>query len=338
MFIDLGYFLLLVAVSVAVNLVIIYFSHKLELGMDYTDSEQHKIHKKNVPRLGGIGIYAPFIITFLFFRENKVVDQPFMLFATFPFIIGLIEDVYRNTSANFRFTMLAFVSFLTMFLVNENVIVSDIGFKLPFYFAMAFTVFAFTGITNSINIIDGLNGLSSGISLTAIFFMALLSYQNQYPNAFNSLFLLGSSILGFFIINFFTGKIFLGDSGAYFIGFVLSMSSALLANRGSVSPWFFTVLLAYPIFDTLFSIYRRRVLKGEKSFSADAMHMHTLLYKRVFRDQFRSTVFILLVNGLFSWGAYRLRESTPALIALFLLFCGFYAAGYRAIVKFKIKR
>ncbi|MGC8867605.1 MAG: glycosyltransferase family 4 protein [Elusimicrobiales bacterium] len=334
MFISLRYIPLFTIISVVINLAVIYLCNRFKIGIDHRSHGKHKLHSQPIPRLGGIGIYLPFVITFLFFQSNKVADSKFIFVSSLIFVLGVYEDIFKNTSANLRFVMIAAISFLSLLFLDEDAVVKNIGFELPFYFAVLFTVFAFTGIINSINIIDGLNGLASGVSLTVIFFMSLIAYQNSYVNIYNLLFCLGGSLIGFFIINFFTGKIFLGDAGAYFIGFILAVISSIISNRsyGKISPWFFVILLNYPIVDTLFSIYRR-LLKKKNVFKADFMHMHTLVYKIVFRDQMQASFFVIVVNFFFSYIGYLFKNNTPVLVGIFLLYGLSYIMGYRLILK-----
>src|ERR1700694_4466162 len=95
---------------------------------------------------------------------------------------------------------------------------------------------------------------------------------------------LGGAILGFLMLNFPRGLIFLGDGGAYMIGFLIAEFAVLLVERNSeVSPWFALALLAYPVMETLFSIYRKRVLRGQSPGDPDGLHLHMLIYKRLVR-------------------------------------------------------
>ncbi len=221
-----------------------------------------------------------------------------------------------------------------MFYIGKEAVVSDIGFKLPFFVGVFFTVFAITGVINAINISDGINGLSSGIAIIASFYLTLIC-DERTVGIFNLLLVFIANLVGFFVVNFFTGKIFLGDGGAYFIGYVLSFISVILSNRLSdkVSPWYFLILLQYPVFETLFSIYRRRFLKNKSAFCADRLHMHTLIYRRVFRNQFKSTFLILNVIFLFSYVGYFFRSNTFYLILVFLVFSTIYIYTYNSIVK-----
>ena len=147
--------------------------------------------------------------------------------------------------------------------------------------SVLFTAFAVGGVANAINIIDGFNGLSSGsalISLVAIGSMAGL--QGDAALVLTCA-LLGAAVLGFWVVNFPLGKLFLGDGGAYFVGFALAWLCVLLLMRNpDVSPWAVLLACAYPVTEVLYSVWRRRRHK-QPSGAADNMHLHSLLKTQV---------------------------------------------------------
>jgi UDP-N-acetylmuramyl pentapeptide phosphotransferase/UDP-N-acetylglucosamine-1-phosphate transferase len=150
-------------------------------------------------------------------------------------------------------------------------------------FSFVFTVFAVTGVAHSINIIDGLNGLSGFIAMLAAIGIAIVASIVGDPLVFPAACALAASVAGFLLVNFPRGRIFLGDGGAYLVGLLLGELAVLLVHRNSeVSPWFPLMLLAYPIWETLFSMYRRK-MRGQSTGNADALHFHTLVYRRVVR-------------------------------------------------------
>ena len=319
--------------SALINVFLILFSKKYKFCVDEPEMSDHKVHSKNIPRIGGLGLFISFILSFLFV-EKTITSVKIVTGGIIIFIIGFWEDVFKNFSPFKRLISISTVIALTMLFVGKDAVVSNIGFKLPFFMAVLFTIFAVAGVINAINISDGINGLSSGIAIIASFYLILICNE-KYTGIYNLLFIFIASILGFFVINFFTGKIFLGDGGAYFIGYILGFISVILYNRLSdtVSPWYFLVLLQYPVFETLFSIYRRKFIKNRNAFYPDRLHMHTLIYKRLFKNQFKSTFSILNVIFVFSYIGYFFKSSTFYLIIIFLIFSGFYVYVYNLIVK-----
>jgi len=146
------------------------------------------------------------------------------------------------------------------------------------------------------------------------------------------------ALLGFLVWNYPAGKIFMGDGGAYLLGFWLAELSVLLVVRNpDVSPWFPLLLLAYPVVDTLFSIYGRFVLRGRSAGHADAMHLHQLIYRRLARiavgsknsrdKRRRNNLIVLYIctgAALFTLPALLVWKSTPALVALGLAYWAAY--------------
>jgi UDP-GlcNAc:undecaprenyl-phosphate GlcNAc-1-phosphate transferase len=152
-------------------------------------------------------------------------------------------------------------------------------------FAIAFTAFAVGGIANSINIIDGYNGLAGGYAVIVLAALAWVALQVGDPVVLTASLAMLGALLGFLFWNYPKGKLFMGDGGAYLLGFWLGELSVLLVVRNpDVSPWFPIVLLAYPVVETLFSIYRRKFLHGRSAGRADAMHLHQLIYRRLARS------------------------------------------------------
>jgi UDP-N-acetylmuramyl pentapeptide phosphotransferase/UDP-N-acetylglucosamine-1-phosphate transferase len=218
--------------------------------------------------------------------------------------------------------------------------------------AVLVTVFAVAGIANSVNIIDGFNGLASMCVVLMLVSLAYVSFQVG-DGVVGMLALAGvGAVLGFFIWNFPAGLIFLGDGGAYFLGFyVAEVAILLLVRNPSVSPLFPLLVCVYPVFETLFSIYRRRILRQVPPSMPDGIHLHSLIYRRMLswavgnrsakaltrRNSMTSPYLWLLcmlsiVPAVLWW-------NNSAVMALFLVLFGLsYIALYWRIVRFKSPR
>jgi UDP-N-acetylmuramyl pentapeptide phosphotransferase/UDP-N-acetylglucosamine-1-phosphate transferase len=154
----------------------------------------------------------------------------------------------------------------------------------------------------------------------------------------------GAAVVGFLAWNFPRGAIFAGDGGAYFLGFVIAELAVLLVHRNSeVSPWFALLVLWYPVWETLFSIYRRKVMKGASPASADGLHLHTLVYHRIVKGHGRwspaarsalTTLFMLAISLLTVVPAWLFRGQTWVLQLYAAAFAVFYLWMYRRIVRF----
>lgn len=320
--------------SIFVNYLVILFSRRYRFGIDYFNESNHKVHFLNVPRIGGLGIFISFILFFIFLDKNNLTSN-IVFYGSLIFIIGIIEDFYRNIPAIFRLSLIALIVSVSVISIGEEAIVKNVDFfSMSYIMGFLFTVFAVTGVINAFNISDGINGLSSGIAIISSIYMIFVCFGNDFMMC-NMLLVFVSGVVGFFVINFFTGKIFLGDGGAYFIGYIISMTSVIMSNRFSstVSPWFFLVVLSYPVFETLFSIYRRSFVRGVKPFHPDRLHMHTLLYKRVFKNQFKTSFFILNVIFIQSYVGYMFKNKSVLLLFIFLFFCMIYVYFYWYIIR-----
>jgi UDP-N-acetylmuramyl pentapeptide phosphotransferase/UDP-N-acetylglucosamine-1-phosphate transferase len=181
------------------------------------------------------------------------------------------------------------------------------------------------------------------ISTAAIAFVAFK--VNDLQLVYLSTILLGS-IAGFFIWNYPKGLIFLGDSGAYLIGFVIACLSILLVARNPiVSPWFAVMVNAYPIFETLFTIWRRSVHQGKNPGLPDGAHFHSLIYRRIMRwahpgDQSywsnaKTSPYLWALSSLGVIPALLWWDSTMALIISAAVFVVLYNLTYRQMVTFR---
>jgi UDP-N-acetylmuramyl pentapeptide phosphotransferase/UDP-N-acetylglucosamine-1-phosphate transferase len=215
--------------------------------------------------------------------------------------------------------------------------------------ALIATVFAVAGVANAVNIIDGFNGLSSMCVSLMLLAFAYVAYQvGDLELALWALAGVGA-VLGFFIWNFPAGLIFLGDGGAYFLGFFMAEIGVLLiARHPQVSPLFPLMVCIYPVFETLFSIYRRRIIRATPPGLPDGIHLHSLIYRRLMRwvvgaqdaralthrnSMTAPYLWMLCISSLVP--ALLFWDSTPLLVACMLLFSGTYVALYWRIVRFK---
>jgi UDP-N-acetylmuramyl pentapeptide phosphotransferase/UDP-N-acetylglucosamine-1-phosphate transferase len=150
--------------------------------------------------------------------------------------------------------------------------------------SILFTCIAISGLANAYNIIDGFNGLASMVAVIALIAVTYVAFRiGDTAVAIASLTMAGA-LVGFFLWNYPRGLIFLGDGGAYLIGFWIATVSILLISRNpQVSPWFAVLVNCYPIFETLFSIWRRKIRQGKSPGQADAAHFHSLIYRRIIR-------------------------------------------------------
>lgn len=255
-------------------------------------SGPQKFHVRPVPRIGGVGILIGVVaacVQMLSSPAARMTLGVWLLVSAAPaFISGLTEDLTKTQSARRRLFFTAVSAAIAIWLMGAIVQRTDIpgvdwlvGFKPA---AVLITLFAVAGVANSINIIDGFNGLASMCVVLVCAAIAYVAFQaGDRDVALCALAGLGA-VMGFFIWNFPAGLIFLGDGGAYFLGFCVAELSLLLVNRNpDVSPLCPLLMCIYPIFETVFSMYRRKVVRGRPVGMPDGVHLHSLIYRRLMR-------------------------------------------------------
>ncbi|OFW50587.1 MAG: hypothetical protein A2163_03015 [Actinobacteria bacterium RBG_13_35_12] len=254
-----------------------------------------KIHEEAIPNLGGIVIFFGFLLSLLFVVQIEGQIKTLLIGGVIILLLGVVDDIV-DLSPKHKF-IIQMIPALIVIIYNSDLINSFIVnqlkiFDLLGYLIYPILIFWIVGVTNAINLIDGLDGLACGISFIALVtFLILGLRQNLEALSLISIALAGS-ILAFLKFNFYPAKIFLGDSGSTFAGFMLASIGALwVLNSENV---FFIlipiIILALPIVDTLFAIWRR--YRGHfPIFQADKGHLHHRLLTRGIAH--KSVVFIL---------------------------------------------
>jgi len=335
------------------TLIIIRFKHlHLQFSSDSDLTGPQKFHQEAVPRIGGIsialGLFAAILIkTFSLGLQNLALV---LFVCSIPtFAIGLAEDLTKKISVRIRLFFTSISAVCVTYLLGIQVTslgipLIDFVFSIPF-FGIIFTVFAITGLANAYNIIDGFNGLASMVGIITLLALTYISYTlGDTTIIFLSLVMVGA-ILGFFIWNYPLGLIFLGDGGAYLIGFwIASLSVWLCARHPEVSPWFALLINGYPIMETLFTIYRRKIHQNKSLGTPDGIHFHTLIYRRILQAKYcnnalsanaRTAPYLWVLAGLSIAPAVLWWQSTPILMGACALFVISYMWLYGKIVLFR---
>ena len=262
---------------------------------DQIDTGPQKFHATPTPRIGGIALAlalggAIAALGTVQWISSEASDGLAMLaLAAIPaFAGGLGEDLTRRVGVLARLMLTISSGVIASLLIGATLDRVDVpGFDALLQwpiFAIAFTAFAVGGVANAINIIDGYNGLVGGYAVLVLAAFAWVAFNVGDPVVLSASLTMAGALLGFLIWNYPKGKIFFGDGGAYLLGFWLAELSVLLVARNpEVSPWFPLALLAYPIIETLFSFYRKTLLRGHSAGHPDGLHFHMLIYKRLVR-------------------------------------------------------
>jgi UDP-N-acetylmuramyl pentapeptide phosphotransferase/UDP-N-acetylglucosamine-1-phosphate transferase len=261
---------------------------------DHDFSKPQKFHAVSVPRIGGMGIVLGLLsgVGCIAWAQGKEAAQFCLLLmacAAPAFLAGFTQDFTEALTPRGRLvatTFSAWLAFLFLGAAIRYTTIPGLDWLVSFGLgACAVTLFAVAGVANAVNIIDGFNGLASMCVMLMLCAVSYVAFQVDDP-LIGSLALAGvGAVLGFFLWNFPAGLIFLGDGGAYFLGFFLSELCILLLvrNPGEVSPLFPLLVCIYPVFETLFSIYRRSFLRAVPATVPDGIHLHSLIYRRVLR-------------------------------------------------------
>lgn len=322
-------------------------------------SGPQKMHTQVVPRIGGlciaIGLLAG-ILPLTRMAASPVLHQALMLMVcTLPaFGLGLVEDFTKAVSPRRRLFGAAVSGLLAIWLLDAVLVRTSMGFldwaiNAWFPLAVFLTVFYVAGLVNAVNLIDGLNGLASMSVALMLAALCYVAFQvNDLLVASIALATMGAT-LGFFVWNYPRGLIFLGDGGAYLLGFLLAELGLLLVARNPlVSPFAPLLLVAYPVFETVFTMYRRKVLQGRPVSQPDGVHLHTLIYRRQMRwtrrgakhtSQIRrnsmTSPYLWALNSLAVLPVALWWQHTPALVTSLFVFFLAYLWIYWRIVRFQ---
>jgi UDP-N-acetylmuramyl pentapeptide phosphotransferase/UDP-N-acetylglucosamine-1-phosphate transferase len=353
----MGYLLASTAISFAVAL---FFVRRIGGGATWgSDSDfdgPQKFHCCPVPRLGGFGIAAAVAACAVHAQSHSAMQGQlvWLVVCAVPALAyGLAEDITLSVSPRQRLAAAAVSAGLGAYFLGA--VVHRTGFEATDALlasgivAVPFTLFAVAGMANAVNIIDGFNGLASMVCMMMFGAVACVAYSVDDPFILLAAVCCIGALLGFFVLNFPRGRIFLGDGGAYFTGFVLAELAVLLVQRHpAVSPWFAVLLFVYPTVETAFSIYRRKVLKGAPIASPDASHLHSLVFRRLLHSRKgdrpllafiernpRTSVYLWVLSSLAIVPAALFWHSTPVLMLFCAGFLALYLWIYRSIVRFK---
>lgn len=281
-----------IAISMAfiINLyltpILIYLSHRHGL---YDKIDHRKIHTENTSRLGGIGIFTSFIISSmlsptivkLILRDSAILQSgelriPFLILSvSIIFLTGVLDDFAQMRA---RYKLLGQVLAASFAIIGGAVItrvtLPFTGFALELgFFSIPVTLIWLVGITNSLNLIDGIDGLSSGISIIAgLIYGFVFLLHGQFLAAIVTYALVGS-LFGYLFFNFPPAKIFMGDSGSLFLGFILALLPIAAFPESGTSLVLPVTMLLIPVMDVIAAIWRRKREK-RNIFSPDRFHIH----------------------------------------------------------------
>jgi UDP-N-acetylmuramyl pentapeptide phosphotransferase/UDP-N-acetylglucosamine-1-phosphate transferase len=261
-----------------------------QLSLDHDLTGAQKIHQNPVPRIGGIGVMVGLLagvcVGYIYGGNTWQHVIKLLACATPVFAAGLIEDLTKRVSVKTRLLASFASAALAAWLLDATLIrldtpvLDDLMTWAPI--ALLFTSFAVAGMTNAINIIDGLNGLASGAVGVMLAGLAAIAWQAGDVMVYKLCLWGIAAMAGFMLLNYPFGRIFLGDGGAYLAGFWLAECAVMLLHRNpAVSTWAVLLCVLYPTWETVYSIYRRQFKQRTSTGAPDSVHFHHLVFKAI---------------------------------------------------------
>ncbi len=312
-----------------------------------------KVHDVPTPRVGGVAVMFGVLVGYAFTPENAVTAAPrqFLLMVIAAglcaFLFGLLEDLTKKVSVRARlFATMAsgVVGWGITGMRLEPLGIPGVDTVLAFLpFGLIATALVVGGIANAVNLVDGFNGLAAGSMLVMLTAMGALAFSVNDPVILFACVTLACATLGFFLMNWPFGRMFLGDGGSYFLGFSLAWISVALSHRhDEISPWTPLLVCAYPVIEMLFSALRR-LLGGESGpGTADRLHLHHFVSDTIVAPRLAAgsrwvnpaTAAVLwslpLLTCLLAWV---LRDSPLASGLAFLGVFAAYAGAYQLLAR-----
>ncbi len=295
--------------------------------MDKPDAR--KVHKKPIPRIGGVGIYFACMVSVVtmviltdFDSEHTAEIIGLLISGSFIVFVGLVDD-YKNLPAKTKLAGQFLAAFILVFIFDVRIDFLSDPFGDYIYlediFAVPLTLFWLVGLTNTVNLIDGLDGLAAGVSAIAAITIMLVALEQNFllVAVLNSA--LAGAAAGFLFYNSHPARIFMGDTGSMFLGFMLAGISVIGAVKSAATIALIVPVLALgvPIFDTAFAIIRR-LIGGQPIFKPDKGHLHHRLLSIGFTQ--RQAVYLMyIISGLLGLSAVALTEVSRQMAMLILL-------------------
>ena len=244
---------------------------------------RQSVHTNPTPRVGGLAIAVGILTGALLSGDDTFAA---LLWSVLPiFVVGLLEDLGPDTPPSLRLGVASLSAVLAIYVLGVYIHRLDLAaadwlLGIPLV-SMGFSVFASAGMTHAMNLVDGLNGLSSAIVVTIMSAFGYVAWSYGHSDLLFMSLTICVAFLGFMCVNFPHGKIFLGDAGAYSVGHLIAWSAILLLNREpETSAWGILLIILWPVLDTVFTMVRRFV-SGQSVSQPDRLHYHHVLMRLV---------------------------------------------------------
>ena len=298
-----------------------------KIGAVDVPKDDRRVHKKAMPLMGGLAIFAAVIISVLIFLPLDRTTFSILIGGTLIVISGIIDDL-KDMSPKVKL----------LFQISAGIVLILGGIKVDFitnpftsdssllylrWLSIPITLFWVVGITNTVNLIDGLDGLAAGVAMISSVSLMLVANKFGYTEITIISAIVAGSCLGFLPFNFNPAKIFMGDTGALFLGFMLAAISieGVMKSVATIAVIVPILILGVPIFDTTFAIFRR-LLNGQSIMAADKGHLHHRLLNKGF-SQKKTVLILYAISSTFGLFAFLIakansRQAVYLSVALFV--------------------
>ena len=337
----------LVAAALAVAALIAYIATPVVKDLAYkvgavdVPKDNRRMHKKPIPRLGGLAIFLGFILSVLIFLPLEESLRGMLLGAVIIVVLGIFDDIYALPAAP-KFLIQIFAALVAVSMGNKITILSnpnifsdnpiwDLG-----WLSVPVSVIWIVAITNAVNLIDGLDGLACGVSTISALTMLVIALCVADPTVAILMAALSGACIGFLPYNLNPAKIFMGDTGATFLGFIMATASidGLFKFYNVISFAVPFLMLGLPIFDTCSAIIRR-VSHGQSPMTADRSHIHHKLIDMGF-SQKQAVAVLYIISAILGLSAVVLTTSGEVRAMMFLMaLCVAGAVGWRIYLNSK---
>ena len=315
-------FIFTIIVSLFLNKFLIKYPSYLNLIDTPNTRSMHKVPKT---RAGGIAIFLAFILSILI--ADIEIDYFLILSFFVIFFLGLIDD-YKNISSKTKLIVISLVSCLLFFYgfhIASLGTFFGINLSLNIFFSVLLLIFAISGFVNAMNLIDGLDGLSSGVSIVILLAFLYLGLKYNDSFLFYTSLCLIASLIGFLFCNWYPSSIFMGDSGSLSLGFIIAVLSVYSIKQNFLAPVTILLIAAIPILDTLI-VMTRRISNGINPFSADKTHIHHIILRQQSKDVKKTVKILILLQVLFTYIGlgFKVRDDLLILVMFLFMFVLFY--------------